>query len=201
MLLVCRLGWVIVVSMGSMMPLMGCTPYSSQFKQTSAQQTALLNVELGLGYLEQGERARAKTKLTHACALAPHLPETKGAMAYFREIVGDHRDADCLYRQAIQVATHKGAVYNNYGAYLCRQARYKEADIFFQKALQDKTYARTAEVYENAGLCVLKSSDAPDALLAAKAMHYFTQALQNDPEREQARSALEHLKQQRENLS
>ncbi len=157
-------------------------------KQTKTEQTALLNVELGLGYLEQDQRARAKSKLTHAQALAPKLPQTQGAMAYFREKVGDYQEADHLYQQAIKLsAKHKGAAYNNYGAYLCRQAQYEAADLAFQKALQDKTYARTAEVYENAGLCALKASKTE---LAQKAPLYLKQAILHDPTREQAKQAL-----------
>lgn len=161
----------------------GCTA-----KQTKAEQTALLNVELGLGYLEQNQRARAKTKLTHAIALAPKLPQTHSAMAYFRENVGDYQEADRLYKQAIKLSTHnKGAVYNNYGAFLCRQTQYIAADQAFLQALQDKAYARTAEVYENAGLCALKSSKTE---LVQKAQTYLRQAIQHDPTREQAKQAL-----------
>lgn len=189
-----RVGVMYSVFSMCLIGLMGCTPHV--VKPNTREQTALLNVELGLGYLEQGQRARAKTKLTHAVTLAPNLAETQGAMAYFREMVGDTIEADRLHRQAIRMASHKGAVYNNYGAYLCRQARYLEADDAFQRALKDKNYARTAEVYENAGLCVLKSSAELDAFVIAKAMHYFTQALRHDPNREQARSALERLEQQ-----
>lgn len=169
----------IIIGLGSC----GCTA-----KQSRAEQIALLNVELGLGYLEQDQRARAKTKLTHALALAPKLPQTHGAMAYFREKVGDYQEADRLYKQAINLSSHtKGAVYNNYGAYLCRQAQYTAADQAFQQALQDKAYARTAEVYENAGLCALKSSKTD---LVQKAQSYLRQAIQHDPTREQAKQAL-----------
>lgn len=178
----------------SILYLMGCV--SDTIQSNTAQQSALLNVKLGLGYLEQGERPRAKTKLTHALALAPHLPETCGAMAYFREMVGDIAEANRLHREAIRVAVNKGAVYNNYAAYLCRQGQYAEADVFFQRALKDKTYARTAEVYENAGLCVLKSTSILDSAHYEKAVNYFTQALNHDPNKTQAKQALEQLQQQ-----
>jgi type IV pilus assembly protein PilF len=115
-------------------------------------------------------------------------------MAYFREKVGDYPEADRLYKQAIKLSlNNKGAVYNNYGAYLCRQAQYEAADEAFQKALQDKDYARTAEVYENAGLCALKASNIH---LVQKAQTYLRQAIQHDPTREQARQALTVLQQQ-----
>lgn len=140
---------------------------------------ALVNVELGLGYLEQGQVARAKTKLTHAIKLAPKLSETHSAMAYFLEMVGEFKEAEREHKKAISFSG-KGAVLNNYGAFLCRRGRLKEADRTFHKAIEDKEYARTAEVYENAGLCALKWPD------DQKAAEYLMTAIQRDPNRSSA---------------
>lgn len=144
------------------------------------KRAALVNVELGLGYLSQGQVARAKTKLTHAIKLAPNLPETHSAMAYFLEMVGERKDAEREHKKAVNLSVNKGAVYNNYGAFLCRGNRFKEADHAFQQALQDKEYSRTAEVYENAGLCALKWSD------HEKAQEYLLTAIRQDPSRSMA---------------
>lgn len=140
---------------------------------------ALTNVELGLGYLAQGQVARAKTKLTHAIKLAPKISETHSAMAYFLEMVGEFRDAEHEHKKAVNLSA-QGAVYNNYGAFLCRRGRLKEADQAFHKAIEDKEYARTAEVYENAGLCALKWPD------DSKATEYLTAAVRRDPRRSSA---------------
>ncbi len=141
------------------------------------QRAALTNVELGLGYLSQGQVARAKTKLTHAIKLAPKSAETHSAMAYFLEMVSDFKEAEREHKKAVSLRLSNGAVYNNYGAFLCRRNRYKEADQAFHQALEDKDYARTAEVYENAGLCAIKSTDL-DA-----AASYLATAIQRDPNR------------------
>lgn len=144
------------------------------------QRAALINVELGLGYLSQGQVARAKAKLIHAIKLAPNIAEPHSAMAHFLEMVGDFKDSEREHKKAISLSAQKGSVYNNYGAFLCRRTRYKEADLAFQSAIQDKDYARTAEVYENAGLCALKWGK-PE-----KAFEYFTTAVRRDPMRSTA---------------
>lgn len=136
---------------------------------------ALVNVELGLGYLSQGQIARAKTKLTHAIKLAPSLSEVRSAMAYFWEMTGEYKESEISHKKAIRLAKQKGAAYNNYGAFLCRQGRFTEAERAFMRALEDKNYARTAEVYENAGLCAGQAGD------NQKAMHYFKTAMMRDP--------------------
>jgi len=141
---------------------------------------ALINVELGLGYLQQGQLSRCKAKLIHALKLAPNISEPHSAMAYFLEMVGEFKDAEHHHKMAVKLAEGKGAVYNNYGAYLCRRTRYEEADKAFNQALQDKSYERTAEIYENAGICALKGSN-PD-----KANEYLMTAIRHDPSRSDA---------------
>lgn len=152
------------------------------------ERAALINVELGLGYLSQGQVARAKTKLTHALELAPKLSETQAAMAYFLEMVGDFPESERAYKNALSVRAKRGAAYNNYGAFLCRRERYTEADRAFITALEDKGYARTAEVYENAGLCALKAKE------PGKALAYLETAVLRDPHRTTARMALMNLR-------
>lgn len=146
--------------------------------------TALVNIELGLNYLAKGEYTRAKTKLTHALALCPNAFETHSAMAYFLEKVGESCEAENEHKKAIK-CSHKmlkenGAVYNNYGTFLCRQGRFKEADRTFNKALKDKDYPNTAEIYENAGISALKSQQ------HEKAKNYLHKAMQHNPKQKQA---------------
>jgi type IV pilus assembly protein PilF len=185
----------------SLLALFSCaksTPHQSEgvkeFEQTRASKSlphdpamgtpdyhraALINVELGLGYLSQGQVARAKTKLTHAVKLGPKISETHSAMAYFLEMVGELKDAEREHKKAVGLSG-QGAVYNNYGAFLCRRGRLKEADQAFHAAIKDKEYPRTAEVYENAGLCALKWPD------DSKATEYLTIAVRRDPSRSSA---------------
>jgi len=158
------------------------------------QRAALVNVELGLGYLSQGQVARAKTKLMHAVKLAPNLPEVHSALAHFWEMVGDFKDAEREHKKAVKLSG-AGAIYNNYGAYLCRRSRFKEADKAFHRAIEDKNYSHTAEVYENAGLCALKSAQ-PE-----KADEYLSAAFRRDPSRVGALMELSHIQLERGNVA
>jgi type IV pilus assembly protein PilF len=136
---------------------------------------ALANVELGLGYLGQGQIARAKSKLTHAIRLAPALPEARSGMAYFLEMTGDYTDAEKPQKKAIRLSKNQGAAYNNYGAFLCRGSRFSEADEAFHRALTDKDYPRTSEIYENAGLCAIRAQHKVEAI------DYLRTAIVRDP--------------------
>ncbi len=156
-------------------------------------QAARLNVEMGEEYLRQGEIARAKQKFIHALELYPKLPEAHTSYGFFNETVGDLEEAEKHYKLAIAYGEGNGRYNNNYGTFLCRRARYDEADREFVKALKDKKYVKIAEVYENAGVCSLKKPD------LGKARNYLETAIKRDPSRDTARFELAKLEYEAKN--
>nr|WP_241480565.1 type IV pilus biogenesis/stability protein PilW [Legionella norrlandica] len=88
--------------------------------------------------------------------------------------------AKLYYHKAILLSGNDGAQLNNYGAFLCRQGDYKNAEIYFLKAVKDQNYVNTSGAYENAGLCAMAVPD------DEKAMLYFTKALNQDPSRKES---------------
>jgi type IV pilus assembly protein PilF len=138
------------------------------------------NTQLGLAYLKQGDRPKAKLKLALALSQAPNSASTNGAMAYYLEQTGSTKLARQYYEKAVRLAPGKGAQLNNYGAFLCRQGEYLQADHYFNKAADDINYDNTAGSLENAGLCSLSVPN------KTKASLYFTRALKQDPSRKLA---------------
>lgn len=136
---------------------------------------ASINMQLGVGYLQQGDIDRAKQKLLLAQQQDPASPLTHDALAYFYATTGDTEKADSYYRQAIAIAPHDGKTLNNYGVFLCSQGKYQQALAYFYKAVKDPAYVTTGQAYENAGLC---AEQIPDTKTAES---LFNRALQNDP--------------------
>lgn len=163
---------------------------------------AQLNTQLGLAYLKQGNRPRAKRKLLTALKQAPSSPDTNAALAYFFEQTHELEQAQKFYSNALFLSSNGGSQLNNYGAFLCRQGRYQQAEQYFLKAVHDIQYLHTAAAYENAGLCALAKPDDEKARL------YFIAAIDHDPSRKaslyelvkledkkgQGTEALKHLK-------
>lgn len=149
-------------------------------KKYDLEQAATYNTQLGLAYLKQGDRSRAKRKLLLALEQAPNSANANAAMAYFLENSGEVDEAQSRYLKAMSLAPGNGAQLNNYGTFLCRQGNYQQAESYFLKAVNDKKYENTSGAYENAGLCVLAMPD------ASKAATYFAKALAVDPERKQS---------------
>jgi len=166
-------------------------PPMSDAKRSDA---ATYNTRLGLAYLNQGDRSRAKRKLLLALSQDPDAPNVNASMAYFMEKSGDMEKAETYYHKAMAASPKAGTQLNNYGAYLCRQGQYKQAEIYFLKAVKDIKYDHTAGAYENAGLCVMAI---PDYENAAK---YFNKALEQDPSREQSLYELANISLKKGNI-
>ncbi|CAM3566631.1 twitching motility protein PilF [Legionella oakridgensis] len=147
------------------------------FKKPNLSKAASYNAQLGLGYLKQGDRPRAKKKLLTALEQEPASPDVNSALAYYFEQTKELEQAEKYYLKAISLTGSGGAQLNNYGAFLCRQGDYKKAEKYFLKAANDVQYIHTAGAYENAGLCALTAPN------DEKAMFYFTKALNQDPSR------------------
>ena len=149
-------------------------------KKYNREEAASYNTQLGLAYLKQGNRPRAKRKLLLALAQAPGSPDVNASMAYFLEKTGEMEDAQAYYQKAMSLSVGNGAQLNNYGAFLCRRGKYREAEDYFLKAVKDLQYEHTAGAYENAGLCAMAIPE------YTKATKYFAKALEQDPSRRQS---------------
>lgn len=149
---------------------------------------AKLNLELGVTYLKQDQISRAKSKFIHAKELAPNLPEVHYSYGYFLERVGENDEAKKAYEKAISLNSKGGNEHNMYGAFLCRQKKFKDAEKEFLKAVEDPNFTQTAEAFENAGLCVLQIPE------HAKAAEYLEKSLRYDMNRSNALLELAILK-------
>jgi type IV pilus assembly protein PilF len=139
--------------------LIGLNACSTMTPRVTNPTAAKYNVELGLGYLKQGNVIRAKQKLLLALKQDPRNPIVQDAMGYFLENTGELKQAAVHYRRAVELAPRSGAAQNNYGTFLCRVGRYPESIQYFLAAVQDPAYLHTSLAYENAGKCALKIPD------------------------------------------
>ncbi len=157
-----------------------CVKDDSEVDEVQAKankKAAGYNVQLGLGYLEQGNVQRAKRKLVMAMEQDPNSTDAVGAFAFYQEKTGNMREAKRYYQKALQLAPGKGPQLNNYGAFLCRQGHYLEAIKYFDAANRDMRYENSSGALENAGLC----AEAIPNLTMAQA--YFQKAVEQDPKR------------------
>src|SRR4051812_35943460 len=77
-------------------------------------ETAVVNTQLGMAYIQNQDYSRAKQKLLLAIQQAPELPEVWYSMAYYQEVTGNHYQAKDFYTKALNLAPKRGDVQNNF---------------------------------------------------------------------------------------
>ncbi|MCG3723852.1 type IV pilus biogenesis/stability protein PilW [Vibrio cincinnatiensis] len=169
-----------VLALGLSLGLTGCITITENEQAESISnpiEIAESRIELGLGYLENGNRVKARQNLQIAIQHAPRYYRAQLSMAHYLETVGEHKAANEFYQNALRDNPRNGNVLNNYGTFLCKQGEYAKADQFFMRAVKQPYYYLIPASYENAAFCALKAND------HTKAKDYFKRVLDHDPTR------------------
>ncbi len=167
----CRfnLAWVVVPALAM---LAGCVTSGSGLNQKkSPHKAAMYNTRLAIIYMHEGRLDVAQNKLSEALKQAPHSVAVHNALALYYERIGRLHEADHQYKLALHYGGNDPDTLNNYGAFLCRQGKYRESIRYFLKASNNLNYSTPDKALSNAGLCALKI---PDKSMAKK---YFKRAL------------------------
>jgi len=141
--------------------------------QTLAAATA--NVQLGVGYLRQGNLAVAQQVLERSFAQNPKDPNVHTALGLLYERLAQPERADDHYGRAVKLAPQDPEILNNYAVFLCRRGQAPRGEKMFLQAAANPLY-RTPEVaLTNAGVC------ARGAGRTAEAEQYLRRALALKP--------------------
>ncbi|WP_455221299.1 type IV pilus biogenesis/stability protein PilW [Kaarinaea lacus] len=158
------------------MVLAGCASIE-EYKNEEAKKERLVEtqVQLGVGYYEQGNYEVALEKLEKAIEVKPDYAPAHSAIALVYVHLRRYDLADEQFRKAIRLSPEDGGIYNNYGVFLCGQKRPAEAEKYFLKAVKLPLYPTPELAYENAGACALRIPD------MKKAETYLNKALDLNP--------------------
>lgn len=113
-------------------------------------------VQLGIGYLQQGETERAKVPLKKALELDSSNADAHAALALVFQIEMEPKLADEHFRKAISQRRDDARLLNNYGSFLFEQKRYQDAMERYTQAAKDNLYPERSRVFENLGLTALQ---------------------------------------------
>lgn len=134
-----------------------------------------LNTDLAVDYVRKGQDEAAIDKLRRALEQNPANATAHATYAIVLGRRGDATNADVEFRRALALQEDP-ATRNNYGAFLCGQKRFADAEAMFMKAAQDKTYRQPEVAWSNAGQCARRIPD------LAKSDRYFREALRVRPD-------------------
>ena len=120
-------------------------------------------VQLGLGYLRQGERQRARTNLLKALEKDNRSAEAHNALALLLQVEGENDLAEEHFKKAVDYEPSLTSVRYNYATFLLRQKRFPDAEKQFLIAAEDINYARRGQVFYNLGLIAKQLGKAEQA--------------------------------------
>lgn len=134
--------------------LQACVSVNPQ--QTQNEKASAVNVQLGIGYLQQNKLELASEKLEKAVRQDPNSASAHNAYAILQDRLGQLDKAEYHYERAVDLDPKDSQAANNYGAFLCRNGRELEAEEYFTKATNNPLYQTPEFAYTNAAICLLK---------------------------------------------
>jgi type IV pilus assembly protein PilF len=142
----------------------------------SGNDAAIANMNLGAGYLRQGNTTLAIERLQRALAQDPRLAQAHSTIALAYDQIGEFEQAEMHYLRATELEPRNGVTANFYAVFLCnRQQRWADAQPYFRRAADDSNYPTPEAALTNAGVCAREAGE-PEA-----AMENFRAALARRP--------------------
>ncbi len=146
-------------TIGLLLIVTACALTNEELEQSKEYRIADTNVRLAVGYMQQGQLESALVKLKKALAAMPEFRAAHIAIALVYNHLGELKLAEKYHLSSIRLDPVNGAVYNNYGVFLCSQNKPKKAIANFMQAIETPRYATPERAYENAGACAMKIPD------------------------------------------
>jgi type IV pilus assembly protein PilF len=131
--------------------------------RTQNEKASAVNVQLGIGYLQQNNLEVASEKLTKALRQDPDSPAANNAYAILQDRLGETELAEYHYKKATQLDPKDAGAANNYGRFLCMHGRELESEKYFKRALDNPLYSTPEVAYTNAAICLLRVEQAEPA--------------------------------------
>ena len=131
--------------------------------QTQNEKASAVNVQLGIGYLQQNNLELASQKLTKALRQDPESASAHNAYAILQDRLDQLELAEYHYEKATKLDRKDSQAANNYGAFLCNNGRERESEKYFLQALDNPLYSTPEYAYTNAAVCLLKVDEVKSA--------------------------------------
>ena len=165
--------------------LVACALNEPKPQGTNAKKSEIVQrqLDLGIGYMRNGDYQRAKEKLNRALDIEPENGAVHATFGLIFQLEGEDKLAETYFINAIRFDPLSARVRNLYGAFLFAKKRDGEAIDQLLKASENRFYSNRPSVFENLGVAYNRVGDKSSAEAA------FTRAVQLNPE--QARALLE----------
>lgn len=181
---------VLVPSLLLVLLISGCANNSPRNKESSGVPSEIVQrqLDLGMGYLRNGDYQRAKMNLNRALDIDSKSAAVHAAFGLLFQLEGEKRLAEQYFDAAIKYDPDSAQARNSYGAFLFSEKRYPEAIEQLTQAANNRFYNNRPMVFENLGVAYMQIGDKEQADYA------FTRAVQLNPEQPRALLELANIR-------
>jgi type IV pilus assembly protein PilF len=164
----------IILGLSALLLLGGCATLSSDStsEESSDQNAAQINFQLGIGYMKAQRFDVAIEKLHKALQYDSTLSEAENALGVLYEATQSARKAEQHYQNALQIKPDYVLAQMNYARFLCSNGKIAEGEALFLQAAVSPLQDAPEIAYTGAGVCARRANQ------PTQAEHYFQQALQ-----------------------
>lgn len=155
--------------------LSACASTGPEPVRSDDSEPARINLQLGIGYLQNGRYEVAREKLQKALQYDPQLAEAENALGVMYEQLGDSGLSERHYRRAMEIKPDYLLARMNLGRLLCASGQIARGQQLFLDAATDPQLDETEIAYTGAGVCARRGGD------PAQAERYYRQALEANP--------------------
>jgi type IV pilus assembly protein PilF len=135
------------------------------------EKASAINVQLGMGYMQQNNLNQANEKLLKALRQDPESAAAHNAYAILQDRLLQKEVAELHYRKATTLDPKDSQAANNFGTFLCRNNREAESEAYFLQALKNPLYKTPEYAYTNAAICLIRIGE------KVRAKDYLSKAL------------------------
>ncbi len=155
-------------------------PMSAQAPVNEAQQSAKVHTELGSLYLLDGRIAVAQEEARAALAVDSSYAPAHNLLGLAHMMLNEPRLAEENFNKALSLAPGDPEISNNFGWFLCQNAREQRSIEYFMVAARNPLYTTPTRPYTNAGICSVRLKN------DKAAEEYLMQAVRLNPTNTQA---------------
>lgn len=116
-------------------------------------------IQLGKSYLQNGNFERARFHLRDALQMAPESAEVYDALALMFMATDELELADEYFQKALARSPDNSRYRNNYASYLFAQQRCADAEVHFQRVVDDVLYENRTDAMASLARCKSELGD------------------------------------------